>query len=78
VLGVQQWAEVGRLVLVGGRSQREVARLTGLARDVAKAVHVLALPPKRGLVAASPAGGRRIEGVESPGEFHPRRSRIPA
>jgi hypothetical protein len=39
VLGVQQWAEVRRLVLVEGRSQREVARLTGLARDtVAKAV----------------------------------------
>jgi hypothetical protein len=38
VLGVQQWAEVRRLVLVEGRSQREVARLTGLARDtVAKA-----------------------------------------
>jgi transposase len=39
VLGVQQWAEVRRLVLVEGRSQREVARLTGLARvTVAKAV----------------------------------------
>ncbi|MBV9716098.1 MAG: IS21 family transposase [Solirubrobacterales bacterium] len=39
MLGVQQWAEVRRLVLVEGRSQREVARLTGLARDtVARAV----------------------------------------
>jgi Mu transposase, C-terminal domain len=39
VLGVQQWAEIRRLVLVEGRSQREVARLMGLARDtVAKAV----------------------------------------
>src|SRR6202012_379716 len=39
VLGVQEWAEVRRLVLVERRSQREVARLTGLARDtVAKAV----------------------------------------
>jgi transposase len=39
VVGVQQWAEIRRLVLVEGRSQREVARLTGLARDtVARAV----------------------------------------
>jgi transposase len=46
VLGVQQWAEVRRLVLVEGRSQREVARLMGLARDtVAKAV-ASETPPK--------------------------------
>jgi hypothetical protein len=39
VVGVQQWAEIRRLVLVEGRSQREVARRLGLARDtVAKAV----------------------------------------
>ena len=39
MVGVQQWAEIRRLVLVEGRSQREVARLTGLARDtVARAV----------------------------------------
>jgi transposase len=39
VLGVQQWAEIRRLVLVEGRSQREVARRLGVARDtVAKAV----------------------------------------
>jgi hypothetical protein len=39
VVGVQQWAEIRRLVLVEGRSQREVARLLGLARDtVARAV----------------------------------------
>jgi hypothetical protein len=39
VVGVLQWAEIRRMVLVEGRSQREVARLTGLARDtVAKAV----------------------------------------
>jgi transposase len=39
VVGVQQWAEIRRLVLVEGRSQREVARVTGLARDtVARAV----------------------------------------
>jgi Mu transposase-like protein len=39
VVGVQQWAEIRRLVLVEGRSHREVARRLGLARDtVAKAV----------------------------------------
>jgi transcriptional regulator with XRE-family HTH domain len=52
VLGVQQWAEVRRLVLVEGRSQREVARLTGLARDtVAKAVQS-ETPPKYSRAAA--------------------------
>jgi transposase len=39
VVGVQRWAEIRRLVLVEGRSQREVARRLGLARDtVAKAL----------------------------------------
>lgn len=39
MVGVQQWAEIRRLVLVEGRSQREVARRLGLARDtVAKAL----------------------------------------
>ena len=33
MLGVQQWAEVRRLVLVEGLSQRQVARRLGLARD---------------------------------------------
>jgi transposase len=55
VLGVQQWAEVRRLVLVDGRSQREVARLTGLARDtVAKAV-ASETPPK---YSRMPAGSK--------------------
>jgi transposase len=55
VLGVQQWAEVRRLVLVEGRSQREVARLTGLARDtVAKAV-ASETPPK---YSRMPAGSK--------------------
>jgi hypothetical protein len=40
VVGVQQWAEIRRLVLVEKRSQREVALELGLARDtVARAVH---------------------------------------
>ena len=52
VLGVQQWAEVRRLVLVEGRSQREVARRLGLARDtVAKAVASEA-PPRYSRVSA--------------------------
>jgi transposase len=39
VVGVQQWAEIRRMVLVEKRSQREVARRLGLARDtVARAV----------------------------------------
>jgi len=55
VVGVQQWAEVRRLVLAEGRSQREVARLTGLARDtVAKAVQSEE-PPKYW---RSPAGSK--------------------
>jgi hypothetical protein len=39
VVGVEQWAEIRRLVLVERRSQRQVARLLGVARDtVARAV----------------------------------------
>jgi hypothetical protein len=46
VVGVQQWAEIRRMVLVEKRSKREVARLTGLARDtVARAVRS-GEPPK--------------------------------
>jgi hypothetical protein len=52
VVGVQQWAEIRRLVLVEGRSQREVAVRMGLARDtVAKAVHS-DTPPRYSRVAA--------------------------
>jgi transcriptional regulator with XRE-family HTH domain len=55
VLSVQQWAEVRRLVLVEGRSQREVARLMGLARDtVAKAVQ-REVPPR---YCRAPAGSK--------------------
>jgi hypothetical protein len=39
VVGVEQWAEIRRLVLVERRSQRQVAKLLGVARDtVARAV----------------------------------------
>jgi transposase len=55
VVGVQQWAEIRRLVLVEGRSQREVATRLGLARDtVAKAVRS-DTPPK---YSRSPAGSK--------------------
>jgi transposase len=55
VVGVEQWAEIRRLVLVERRSQREVARLTGLARDtVAKAVAAGA-PPR---YARAPSGSK--------------------
>ena len=46
MVGVQEWAEIRRLVLVEGWSQREVARRLGLARDtVARAVGS-EVPPK--------------------------------
>ena len=46
MLGVQQWAEIRRLVLVERCSQREVASRLGLARDtVARAVRS-ETPPK--------------------------------
>jgi transposase len=55
VVGVQEWAEIRRLVLVEGRSQREVALRLGLARDtVAKAVHSAA-PPR---YSRMPAGSK--------------------
>ena len=46
MVGVQQWAEIRRMVLVERRSQREVARVSGLARDtVARAVRS-EVPPR--------------------------------
>jgi transposase len=46
VVDVQQWAEIRRMVLVERRSQREAARLMGLAREtVARAVRS-ELPPR--------------------------------
>jgi len=39
VVGMEQWAEIRRLVLVEQRSQRQVAKSLGLARDtVARAL----------------------------------------
>ena len=55
MIGVQQWAEIRRMVLVEKRSQREVARLTGLAREtVAKAAHA-ERPPR---YSRAPAGSK--------------------
>jgi hypothetical protein len=55
VVGVQQWAEIRRLVLVEGRSQREVARLLGLARDTgARAVR----SPERPKYLRAPAASK--------------------
>jgi hypothetical protein len=57
VVGVQQWAEIRRLVLVEKRSQREVALELGLARDtVAKAVRS-EMPPKY----CRPAAGSKLD-----------------
>jgi len=55
VVGVQQWAEIRRLVLVEGRSQREVARLTGLARDTVARAVASEVPPR---YARAPAGSK--------------------
>jgi len=55
VVGVEQWAEIRRMVLVERRSVREVARLTGLARDtVARAVSA-EVPPR---YLRAPAGSK--------------------
>ena len=55
MVGVQQWAEIRRLVLVEGCSQREVALRLGLARKtVARAVHS-DTPPRYSRV---PAGSK--------------------
>jgi transposase len=52
VLAVEQWAEIRRLVVVEGRSQRQVARMLGVARDTVARALASAAPPKyeRGLV----------------------------
>jgi transposase len=55
VVGVQQWAEIRRLVLVEGRSQREVARLTGLARDTVARAVASEVPPR---YVRAPAGSK--------------------
>ena len=48
MVGVERWAEIRRMVLVERRSEREVARLTGLARDtIARAVRAEAPPRYR-------------------------------
>jgi transposase len=55
VVGVQQWAEIRRLVLVEGRSQREVSRLTGLARDTVARAVASRTPPR---YSRAPAGSK--------------------
>lgn len=45
MVGVLEWAEIRRMVLVEGRSQREVARLTGLARDTVARAVAAEVPP---------------------------------
>lgn len=45
MVGVEQWAEVRRLVLVEKLSQREVVRRTGLARDTVARLVALERPP---------------------------------
>ena len=45
MIGVEQWAEIRRLVLVEGVSQREVARRLGVARDTVLRAVMSPLPP---------------------------------
>ena len=46
MVGVQQWAEIRRMVLAEGRSRREVAQLTGLARDTVAKALASEVPPR--------------------------------
>jgi hypothetical protein len=55
VVGVEQWAEIRRLVLVERRSQRQVAKSLGLARDTVARAVASDLPPK---YERAPAGSK--------------------
>ncbi len=46
MVGVEQWAEIRRLVLVERRSQRQVARSLGLARDTVARALASDAPPR--------------------------------
>jgi transposase len=46
VVGVEQWAEIRRLVLVERRSQRQVAKSLGIARDTVARAVALGSPPR--------------------------------
>jgi transposase len=46
VVGVEQWAEIRRLVLVERRSQRQVAKSLGVARDTVARAVALNAPPR--------------------------------
>jgi transposase len=46
VVGVEQWAEIRRLVLVERRSQRQVARSLGIARETVARAVASGVPPR--------------------------------
>ena len=46
MVGVEQWAEIRRLVLVERRSQRQVAKSLGLARDTVAGALASDAPPR--------------------------------
>ena len=46
MVGVEQWAEIRRLVLVEQRSQRQVAKSLGLARDTVARALASDAPPR--------------------------------
>jgi transposase len=55
VVGVEQWAEIRRLVLVEHRSQRQVAKSLGLARDTVARALASDAPPR---YERTPAGSK--------------------
>lgn len=55
MVGVEQWAEIRRLVLVERRSQRQVAKSLGLARDTVARAVASGSPPR---YARPPAGSK--------------------
>ena len=57
MVGVEQWAEVGRLHFVRGLSIREIHRRTGLHRDTIRNALASDEPPRYW---RAPAGSRSI------------------
>jgi transposase len=66
VVGVEQWAEIRRMHFVGGLSQREIRRRTGLHRDTIRRAIAAEEPP----VYRRPAKGSKLD------EFKPEIHRL--
>jgi transposase len=61
VVGVEQWAEIRRLHLVGKLSQREIHRRTGLHRDTIRRALASEDPPTY----SRPAKGSKLDPFKS-------------